>query len=886
MTRGEEPRGIFPRYSLEEDVDRELDAHLRFCEEELIREGWEPQAARREARLRFGDRAALAQECLTISRGREKKVRRENMLESLMQDLRYAGRALVKNPGFSLVAILTLGLGIGANVTVFSIVNGVLLKPLPFHHPEELVWVAEQRQDGGEMAAAWRNFLDWWAESRSFQGLTAFGQTATTVLGGSEPAYTPIAFVSRDFWTVFPMSPVAGRLTGEEDHREGVAPVAVVSESFAREVLGGQDALGQLVEVSGIRLEVVGILPEEFDFPTGTKVWVPAELDEKSESRSSHNWYVVGRLNEGFGPGDAFLELDPMTRRLVATAGENESPEYLATGAVVTSLQDHLTGDATRPLMLLLGAAAFVLLVACTNLASTLLARATTRAREVAVRSALGASRGRIVRQLLAEAGLLAALGGAAGLGLSLGILRWIQVMGGESIPRIETVSVDGSVLFFTAAVTIATALVFGLVPGLKIREEDQAQALRTEGRGNEGYRGRVWSSLVATEVALTLMLLTGSGLLIRSFSLVMREDGGFDGNDVVVSSVSLSGIKYPELEDHRLFWEGMLTRAQAIPGVSAAGLITTLPVSGFAPNGLVHLDGDVSRTGDGIYVVASEGAFQALDIPLLQGRLFDERDGPDAPHAVVVSRSFADTYWPGERPIGRQVSGGGMDNFWSPDSPVFGTVVGVVGDVRYRDLTRAGTPTVYWNYRQRPFRIRYGANLLVESASGDPALVAGGLRDAITGADPDIAVRMRYLGDVVAASVAERRFVLLIMAGFAATGLLLAAVGIYGVVSYAVARRSREMGIRLALGATGPVVRKMVVLGAMGPVLLGLMAGLAGAWGLSRLMSGFLYEVQPDDPLTFVGVVALLLMIGWAASWIPARRGTRVDPMITMRAE
>jgi predicted permease len=867
-------------------VDREMDAHLRFCQEELMGAGWGLEEAGREARRRFGDRAVLARECLTISRGREKKVRRENMLESLMQDLRYAGRALVKNPGFALVAILTLALGIGANVTVFSIVNGVLLKPLPFHRPQELVWVAERGQSGGAMAAAWRNFLDWRAESRSFQGLAAYGEANTTVLGGSEPAFTHVAFVSRDFWTVFPMSPLAGRLTGEEDHREGVAPVAVVSETFAREVLGREDPLGEMVEVFGARLEVVGILPGEFDFPTGTKVWIPAELDEKSESRSSHNWRVVGRLNGGFGPDDAFLEMDPMTRRLVATAGEDESPEYLATGAIVTSLQDHAVGDATRTLMLLMGAAAFVLLVACTNLASTLLARATTRAREVAVRSALGASRGRIVRQLLAEAGLLAALGGAAGLGVSLGILRWIQVTGAESIPRIETVSVDGTVLFFTAAVTIATALAFGLAPGLRTREEDQAQTLRTEGRGNEGYRGRVWSSLVATEVALALILLTGSGLLIRSFSLVMREDGGFDGNDVAVSSVALSGIKYPELEDHRRFWEGMLERAQAIPGVSAAGLITTLPVSGFAPNGLVHLDGDVSRTGDGIYVVASEGAFEALDIPLLQGRLFDQRDGPDAPHAVVVSRSFADTYWPGESPIGRQVSGGGMDDFWSADPPVFGTVVGVVGDVRYRDLTRAGTPTVYWNYRQRPFRIRYGANLLVESASGDPALVAGGLRDAITGADPDIAVRLRYLDDLVAASVAERRFVLLIMAGFAATGLLLAAVGIYGVVSYAVARRSREMGIRLALGATGPAVRKMVVLGAMGPVLVGLVAGLAGAWGLSRLLSGLLYGVPPDDPLTFLGVVTLLLITGWAASWIPARRSTRVDPMITMRAE
>jgi predicted permease len=886
MNGGEKPRRVFPRFPMEEDVDRELASHLAMCEEELIRAGWGPAEAREEARRRFGDRAARARECLTISKGHERAQRRGNMVESLMQDLRYGARALVKSPGFSLVAILTLALGIGANVTVFSIVNGVLLKPLPLDRPEELVWVAERGRSGGQNWVAWANFRDWEAESRSFQDLAAFGATTTTVLGGSEPAFTPVAFVSRGFWPVFHMSPAAGRLSGEGDHREGTAPVAVVSETFAREVLGGPEALGEMVEVFGTRHEVVGVLPGGFDFPSGTEVWIPAELDRKSESRSSHNWKVVGRLKEGSTPTDAFLELDPMTRRLVATAPEDEAEEYLATGAIVTSLQDQLVGDAGRPLLLLMGAAAFVLLVACTNLASTLLARATTRAREVAVRSALGASRGRIIRQLLAEAGLLAGLGGAAGLGVSLAILRWIQVAAVESIPRMDAVSVDGTVVSFTLAVTVVTALVFGLFPGLRSRDDGQAQTLRTEGRGNEGYKGRIWGSLVATEVALALVLLTGSGLLIRSFSIVISEDGGFDGSDVVLSSVALSGIKYPELEDHRMFWEGMLARAQAIPGVSSAGISSSVPVSGFLPNGLVHLDGDASRTGDGIYIVASEGAFEALDITLLQGRLFDERDGPTARHAAVVSRSFAETYWPGESPLGKQVSGGGMDNFWSEDSPVFGTVVGVVADVRFRDLTRAGRPTVYWNYRQRPFRIQYGVNLLVESSSGDPALVAGGLRGAIKEVDSDIAVRLRYLTDMVADSVAERRFVLLIMSGFAITGLLLAALGIYGVVSYAVAKRSREMGIRLALGATGGAVRRMVLAGAMGPVVVGLIAGLAGAWALSRVLAGFLYEVRPTDPATFLGVVLLLLMTGWVASWIPARRGTRVDPMITMRAE
>ncbi|MGM0669214.1 MAG: ABC transporter permease [Gemmatimonadota bacterium] len=808
------------------------------------------------------------------------------MLDNLVQDLRYAVRTLKKSPGFTLVAILTLAVGIGATATVFSLVNGVLLKPLPYDDPEELVWVAERNRSGGSMSVAWANFRDWQAESRSFQGLAAFNSVSTTVLGGTEPAYRTIAPVSQGFWTVFPLDPLEGRLTGEEDHREGVSPVAVVSETFAREILGEGQAVGRIVEIFGTRCEVVGVVPGSFDFPKGAGLWFPAELFPQSESRSSHNWKVVGRLHPELSPRNAFLELDPMTRRLVEMAGEDEAGEYLATGAVVTSLHDEMVGDTRRPLYLLMAAAAFVLLVACTNLASTLLARGTTRAREMAVRSTLGASRGRIIRQLLSEAGLLALLGGVAGMGVTVVALEIIRRMGSGSIPRLDLVGLDGTVLFFTLGATLLTALASGLFPAFKTLEDDQATTLRAEGRGNEGYRKGTWNTLVATEVALAVVLLVGSGLLIRSFSAILSVDGGFDGEDVALSSVALSGIKYPEVEDHPAFWDRMLDRAGRIPGVSAAGMLSGLPVSGSAPNGRVQLNGDASQHGDAVYMVASEGAFQALDIPLLQGRIFDERDGPEDRHAVVVSRSFAQRYWPGASPLGKQVSGGGMDNYWDAEEPVFGTVVGVVADVRFRDLTRAGEGTVYWSYRQRPFRIQYGANLLVESESGDPALVAGGLREAIRETDPDVAIGVQYLRDRVADSLAERRFLLLVMSGFAAVALFLAALGIYGVVSYAVARRTREMGIRLALGATGTRVRSMVLRQALTPVGLGLLLGALGAWWGTRAMTGLLYEVKPGDPATFLGVVGVLLAVGLAASWIPAFRGTRVDPGITMRAE
>ncbi len=581
---------------------------------------------------------------------------------------------------------------------------------------------------------------------------------------------------------------------------------------------------------------------------------------------------MVGRLQERLTPSDAALELDPMTVRLVAT--------------VITSFQDNIIGNTRRPLLLFMGAAAFALLVACADLASTRLARGTTRGRELAVRSAIGASRTRIVRQFLSEAALLASLGGGAGVGLTYLVLRGIRATAAGSIPRLESVSLDGRVLLFILAVTLVTTLAFGLLPALRAKENDQAGALRTADRGNEGYEGRVWGSLVAAEVALALVLLTGSGLLIGSFTAVLSEDPGFDEEDVVLSRVALSGIKYPELDDHLLFWEDMLARSEAIPGVSAAGMISTRPLVGGLPRGLVHLDGDPSRTGNAAYIVASAGVFEALDIRLLQGRVFDASDLPEGNHVVVVSQLFAETYWPGENPIGKLVSSGGRDNLWSMESPLFASVVGVVADVRHRDLTRAGGPAVYWNYRQRPSRIRSGANLVVESASGDPAVVAGPLRRALQEADPDVAPQIRLMREMVADSLGQRRFTLLIMSGFAGIGLLLAALGIFGVVSYAVAQRTREMGIRLALGASGGAVRTMVLRSAMVPVILGLLIGVGGAWGLSRIMAGLLYEVTPNDPLTFLGVSGLLLVTGLVASWIPTVRGTRVDPMITMRGD
>lgn len=870
---------------LEEDVEREVQAHLELLVDDLVAEGWEPAAALEEARRRFGDVNVVRKECETITRSRDRGLRRAHRVEGMMQDLRYALRNLVRSPGFTLVALVTLALGVGANTAIFSVVNGVLLRPLSYSDPGRIVWVAERNNRGGTMAVAWPNYRDWHEQSTSFVGLAAVGTGTTTVVGGAEPVRAGFTNVTRDFWTVFPVRPLAGRLTNENDHVQGAQPAVVVARSFAEDVLGGLDAVGTVIEAGGVRAEVVGVIPDDGAYPAGNEVWAPLEIFPHGESRTAHNWWVVGRLRDGVTLEQADEELDALTLRIVATSPDDD-PDYLATGVNMASLQDRVVGDARTPLLILLGAAAFVLLVACTNLASTLLARGTIRSRELAVRSSLGAPRGRLVRQLLTESVVLAVLGALAGLGVAWLGLDVIRRLGVGSLPRLDQVGVDGVVLGFTGLIAVATALLFGLFPALRLTDGDQAEVLRTEGRGSAGGKGRVWSVLVGTEVALALILLVGSGLLIRSFVQLTSQERGFDESDVVVTAANLSATRYPDLEDIRGFFDDFLARASALPGVSAVGVSSSLPVQGYAASGRLELDGDPEKFADGIYVTTSPGTFEALDIPLVRGRMFDDRDREGAPDVAIVNQAFADEFWPGEDPIGHTVTGGGMDNFWDADPPRFATVVGVVGDVRYRDLTRGPEPTVYFAYGQRPFRLQYQASVVAESATGDPAAVAPLLRQALRSADPNLAIEVRYLSAQVSDSLAQRRFILMVLGIFAGVALILAGVGIYGVVSYAVARRTREMGIRLSLGAAPATVQRLVMAGALRTVAVGLVVGVAGGLVLVRLMQGLLFGVSSTDPTTFAVVVVLLLGTAILATWIPARRSTRIDPMITMRAE
>jgi putative ABC transport system permease protein len=871
------------RHDLEGDVDREIAEHIAQRAEELEAEGWEPGAALREAERLFGNRDEIARECRAIERSRQRVVRRGMMLDELLQDLRFGFRTLARSPGFAVVAIVTLALGIGANTAIFSVVRGVLLRPLPYEQPDRLVTVDELSTKGRPMAVAWANFTDWRRESSSFAGLTVAVPYSSTVLGGDEPVKAQLAYMGEDFWKVFPLRPLRGRLTVASDHVAGAAPVVVVSRSFWQNQLGGKPLSGYDLEVEGSHARVVGVVPDGFDYPAGTQVWVPVDPSDASTSRTSHNWRVVGRLAPGVTLEQARQEMDALTRRIVSGVS-GEDPDFLATGAVVTPLLDSMVGGTRRPLYLLLAAAALVLLVACTNLASTLLARGSNRARELAVRTSVGAGRGRIVRQLVTESLLLAVVGAVAGVGVGVAVVRAVVAAGPTFLPRLSSVGVDGEVLAFTAAVAVATALLFGVLPARRLTRGAEADVLRAGSRGNAlERRGGVWRFLVGTEVALALVLLAGSGLLIRSFRALLDENPGFDAGDVDVMPMALSQIKYPTPADRGRFFTQLLERVEALPGVADAGVISVVPGSG-VPNGRLELDGDVNKHAVGDYVALSAGAFRALDIPLLEGRLFDESDGPDAEHVAIVSKSFADRYWPGEDAVGKSVTGGGMDSFWNQRR--FARVVGVVGDARLHGLDRVPEPTAYFPYTQRPARLRYSAYVVVEAANRDPTSLVGALRGTLREADPDVPVEISTLTSRLLDSLSQRRFVMFVLGGFSVTALLLAGVGIFGVVSYTVARRTREMGIRVALGAAPASVRSMVMSYALRMVALGLVVGVVASLALSRVLVSLLYQVSPTDPASLAGAALVLAAVATVASWIPARAGTRVDPMITMRAE
>ena len=804
-------------------------------------------------------------------------------MNTLWQDLRFAVRTLWKSPGFTLVAVLSLAVGIGANTAIFSIVDAVLLRPLPYPEAERVVELQEVSAKGKRMRVAEPNYVDARARNHSLEAIAQYsGGTAstmmTTIIGGSEPVRAPVYAVSGEFFRVLGVAPLIGRPFLSEELRSG-APAAIVSHGFWQRQLGGKtDIADTTLRIDDRSLPVVGVLPPGLGFPKEADVWVPREMSPPDPSaRTAHNWRVIARLRPGMTLDAAQTDLSTIGRQLKQEHGEGTDASDLA----LIPLQERLVGDVRPVLLIIFAAVGFLLLVAGTNVANLLLTQMTARQKEFAVRHAIGAGRWRLARQFLTENLLLAALGGAFGVLLSFWGVDLILTLNQGSLPRADEIGVDARALIFTLALSALIAIVLGVVSVLHVTSRDLQANLKEAARGQtaHGAGTRLRGSLVVAQVALTLILLVGAGLLGKSFVELLSVDPGFRPESTVVMNLSLPTSDDEDQQSrNKLFYRQLLERIGRLPGVVASGGINGLPMTNSGADGTFLIDDDPTHTGHAEYRLASSGYFTAMGIPVLRGRVFDAGDDPNAPPTGVISRSLAEKYFPGADPIGRRIQFGNMDG----DERLI-EIVGVVGDVREYGLDSTLTPTVYANAFQRPQS--YSLAMVVR-AQGDPATLIPAMRQAVKSLDPEMPTAFRTLTEVYSSSLDRRRFSLVIFGVFASVALTLAMLGLYGVISYAVAQRTHEIGIRLALGARRMNIFRLVIGRGMALALIGVIVGIAGALAITRVMMSLLYGVSAADPLVFGGVSMLLLLVALVACYIPARRATKIDPMIALRYE
>jgi len=817
-------------------------------------------------------------------------------MSTLLHDLRYGLRMLAKNPGFTAVTVLTLALGIGGNTAIFSVVYGVLLRPLPYPKPDQIVELREVNAKGGRMNFADPNFEDVRSQSHAFQGVAEYAAWLQSVSGGSEPTRSTVASVSHDFFPLMGVGPVLGRGFLPEDQRFGAAPVALVSYGYWKQYLGGTSNLSTLkLTIENQLVSVVGVLPPGFRFPFDSDVWVPRELWERLPSRTAHNWHVLARLGEGVPLAQARAELSGIAQRLKQQYDQDTN----MTDVAVSPLRNALTSNIRPALLVLLGAVGFLLLVACANVANMLLAQAAARERELAIRSALGAGRNRLVRQFLTEALLLSVAGGALGVVAALWGVDALVAMAPSDLPRLQDVAINLPVLSFTFALSVAVAAGLGVFTALRATSGELQALLAERGQGHTGtLRGqRLSRAIISAQMAITVVLLAGAGLLGRSLLRVLAIDPGFRTEHILTMDLAMPyPEKATEVVNRVAFLNELFARLGAVPGVREVGGINGLPLMTGLADGtyilmnpqeklprnmddLGRLFHDSTRTGDADYGVASEGYFRTLGIPLLRGRLFDDRDTMAAPHVALVSESLAREKWPNMDPLGRTIEFGNMDGDLR-----FLTVVGVVGDIHEDSLEARPRPTIYVDYRQRPQAT--GQFTVVLRTEAEPAVVFSAARGIVRDLDPNVPPSFSTFTEVFSASLKTRRFNLTLVGVFAATALLLAVAGIYGVMAYSVARRTHEIGVRMALGAGALDVLRLILSQGMLTTVIGLTIGIAGAVVLTRAMQSLLFGVSPTDPITLAGVALVLGIAALLACYIPARRATKVDPMVALRHE
>jgi putative ABC transport system permease protein len=881
--------GLFNKTGKDREFQEELDSHIQMHTEDNLRLGMTPAEARRQALIKMGGIESTRQDY--------REQRGLPLLETLLQDIRYGARMLRKNPGFTTVAVLTLALGIGANTAIFSVVNGVLLKPLAYQEPERLVTILLE----GHNPVSAADFLDWRAQSQSFIGMAAAEFWDGTLTGGDRPESVPALRIGEGMFQLLGVPPLIGRTFQSDDFQPGKDHVLVLSHRLWQRRFGGNpNVVGQSLALNGETYLVAGVMPPQFQFApfwaTKAEFWAPLDLAARATQRDGHSLRVFARLKPGVTRAHAQAEMETIWRRLEKAYPDSDSGRTVQ----VDPLLEKVVGDIRPALLMLAGAVAFVLLIACANVANLLLVRGASRQKELAVRTALGASRGRTIRQLLTESVMLSTLGGVFGLLLGfwgVGMLKQmlaVQASGsGNAMPRMSNITVDTNALLFTFAVALVTGLVFGLAPALRGAATELHGTLKTSGRGaTEGRGGRTLRNvLVVSEIALALVTLVGAGLMLRSFAQLEAVDSGLAPDKVLSFTVSLHGQADLIGAKREAFYQQLLQRISALPGVASASAVNHLPLAGDVWDRGLLIEGKPKPNPqtnpgiDAVYRVCRPGYFQTTGIVMEHGRDFTEQDRLETPGVVVINEKLAREGWPGEDPVGKRISFDEKDvaGKWL-------TVVGVIRNVKQRwsDEVR---DEIYLPFQQSPFLSdpagHYSSMTLVMHTSISPLGLSEAVRSAVQSVNPNAPVSsLTTLEQVISDAVRQPRFNLVLVSLFAVLALTLAAVGIYGVMAYTVTQRTQEIGIRMALGALNGDVLKLVLRQGMGLALLGIILGVIGALGLTRLMTSLLYQVKPGDPVTFVCVSAVLVVVSLMACWLPARRAARVAPMVALRNE
>jgi predicted permease len=808
---------------------------------------------------------------------------RGTFMDKLLQDVGVALRTALRNPAFAVTAIFTLSLGIGANVAIFGLTNTMLLKSLPYPEGEKLVMLWETMPERGfdQLSLSPLNYVDWREQQTAFTDIAVYQNTSFALLSGGEPERFEGSRASAALFDVLGVEPTMGRVFGEAEDRPGGDRVVVVSDGLWRRRFGADpDLVGASVIIDGDPHTVIGVMPRDFNFPDDGQMWVPLALDVAQHERSNHNLGAIGRLRDGIGLEQAYVEMSGIAARL-AEAYPDTNDGY---GVFLQSFRESEIGDERILVYVLSGVVGFVLLIACANVANLTLARAGGRRREIAVRAALGAGRGRLMRQLLTESVMLSAVGGVFGLFIGAAGKNMIVAAFPEGVPTWMNWDFDATVYGFLVAVTLLTGMLFGFAPALHASRGNLGATLRSTGRAAGGRR-RSWlrGGLVVGEVALATILLIGAGLMVRAYINVSTVDPGFDADDLQALWVALPESEYPEAVAQQRFFDELVERVRAVPGVEAAAATTLLPVGSFSGTYL-GVEGNESTDTSTLPVVTytkvTPGYFETLGIPLIEGRVFAENDGAEGtPEVLLVTQAAAERFWPGESPLGKRVKFGPISNAES----AFKTVVGVVGDVMQTGIGDDLFPGVYIPVAQSPA----SSMALVVRAPGGPGAVLGAIREQLWQIDDDLPIfGVTTMRDRMANDDWEEKLFTRIFSTFAVIALVLAAVGLYGLVSYSVAQRTREIGVRIALGADRRDVVRMVVRQGMALTAIGLLLGLLGSWGVTRVIAGLLFGVSPTDPATFGGILFVLAAVAALASYLPARRAMRVDPVTALREQ